>query len=166
VNGFGRGGTLLVDNHLLTLTERGDLVLFRPETNAYTEVARLQAITNYNGNFNKCWNVPAVCDGRVYLRSTVQAACFDLALPDLRLDPPQPLDSNRLQLTVRTTNGAPVDAVRLAGLAVQATTNLSLAVTQWTKLTNELRLTNGAVQIENVDASGDPRRYFIVSEPP
>ena len=165
-NGFGRGGTLRVDNHLLTLTERGDLVLFRPEPNAYTEVARLQAIINYSANANRCWNVPAVCDGRVYLRSTAQAACFDLALPDLRLDPPQPLDANRLQLTVRTTNGTPLNPVRLTGLAVQTTTNLSLAVTQWITLTNTLRLTNGAVQVENVEAGREARRYFIVSEPP
>ncbi len=165
-NGFGRGGTLLVDHHILTLTERGELVLTRPDTNAYTEIARLQAITNYSASANKCWNVPAVCDGRVYVRSTAQLACFDLALPDLRLDPPERLDARRFQLTVRTTNGAPVNEGRLAGLAVQATTNLSLAVTQWTRLTNALRLTNGAVQIENVDAPGDAQRYFIVSEPP
>jgi len=141
-------------------------VLIRPETNAYTEIARLQAITNYNGNANKCWNVPAVCDGRVYLRSTAQAACFDLALPDLRLDPPQALDANCLQLTVRTTNNAPLNAARVASLAVQTATNLSLALTQWTRLTNELRLTNGAAQTEHVEAGREGWRYFIVTEPP
>jgi hypothetical protein len=110
--------------------------------------------------------VPAVCDGRVYLRSTAQAACFDLAMPDLRLDPPRLLTGNRLDLTVRATNGAPLDPARVARLAVQTTTNLSLAVTQWTRLTNTGRLENGAAHFENLEAGGDPRRDFIVTEPP
>jgi hypothetical protein len=34
----------------------------------------------------------------------------------------------------------------------------------WTKLTNALVLTNGIVQVTNVDAAA-PGRFFIVSEP-
>ena len=77
-NGFGRGGTILVDNHLLVIGETGQLVLVEPNPAAYTEVARLAAIPNYNPNTNKCWNSPAVCDGRVYVRSTALAACFEI----------------------------------------------------------------------------------------
>jgi hypothetical protein len=57
-DGFGRGGALLVNGHLVALTEDGALVLMQPTPTAYIERGRFQAV---NG---KCWNSPAVCDGR------------------------------------------------------------------------------------------------------
>ncbi len=164
-NGFGRGATILVDEHLLTITENGQLVLIQPNTNAYTEVARFLAIPNYDDFTNKCWNTPAVCDGRVYVRSTACGACFDFSMPDVKLDPPQPLATGGLRLTVRTVNGAPLDANRLAGMEVLATTNIVEALTQWTQLTNRLVLTDGVVRIDSVNSGTQPRRFFIVSEP-
>ena len=90
VYGFGLGGTLLVDNHLLILTADGNLVLAEPNSTAYTEVARFQAIPGYS-SANRCWNSPAVADGRVYVRSTAYGACFDLSVnvspPSLALSP-------------------------------------------------------------------------------
>ena len=164
-NGFGRGATILVDEHLLTITENGQLVLIQPNTNAYTEVARFLAIPNYDDFTNKCWNTPAVCDGRVYVRSTACGACFDFSVPDLKLDPPQPLAAGELRLTVRTANGAPVDSNRLAGMEVRATTDIVQALTQWTQLTNRLVLTGGVVRIDSVNSGTQPRKFFIVSEP-
>ncbi len=125
-NGFGRGAVLLVDDQLLILTERGALVLAQPNTNAYTEVARFLAMPDYNPDNNKCWNAPAVADGKVYMRSTAAAAAFDLSLPDLKLDSPQPGPPNQLLLTVRTVNGTPVNSNRIPGLEVRASTNLAL----------------------------------------
>jgi outer membrane protein assembly factor BamB len=166
INGFGRGGTLLVDGHVLTLTERGHLVLAKPDTNSYVEVSRFVAIPNYNGSTNKCWNIPAVCDGRVIVRSTAQLACFDLSLPDLRLAAPQLVtEGNRLRLTVGTTDGSPVSPNRLTGLEVRSSTNLSASLTSWTPLTNALKLTNGVIEIDAGDTNAAPERYFIVSEP-
>src|SRR5204863_3915285 len=89
VNGFGRCATLLVDDQLVSLTERGDLVLVKPATNAYTELARFTAIPNYSDPTNKCWNAPAVSDGHVYVRSTAFVANFDLSVPALKFDPPR-----------------------------------------------------------------------------
>ena len=40
MNYFGRGGTIMADSHVLSLTETGELVLVKPDPNAYTEVAR------------------------------------------------------------------------------------------------------------------------------
>jgi hypothetical protein len=48
---------------------------------------------------------------------------------------------------------------------VRATTNLALPRTAWEKLTNALILTNGAAQLDNVDATGLTPRFFIVNEP-
>ena len=164
-NGFGRGGTILVDGHLLTITERGQLVLSELNTNAYIEVARLPAIPNYHGSSNKCWNVPAVCDGRVYVRSTAYAACYDLSVAGLQLDPPQPVGGDGFSLTVRTANGTAMDSNRLAGLEVRTSTNLTQNLNEWLQLTNSPLLTNGVVRIDNVGSGGQPQRFFIVSEP-
>jgi outer membrane protein assembly factor BamB len=164
VGGFGRGGTLLVGTNLLVLTERGELVLAEANTNAYVELGRFRAITNHQADFNKCWNTFAVSDGQVYVRSTAYAARYDLSLPELKLDSPQLTAADTLQLTIRTATGTGVDANRLPGMELRASTNSALPPALWTKLTNALVLTNGIVQVTNVEA-GAPQRFFIVSEP-
>jgi len=167
VNGFGRGGTLLVNNRLLIITETGTLVLAAPNPNAYTELGRCLAIPGYsNGDINKCWTAPAVSDGWVYVRSTSFGASFNFSVskPPLTLDAPSPSPGHQFQLTVRTVNGTPLDSNRLAAMEVRASTNLSLSASGWPKLTNNLLLTNGVGRVLNVDG-GPPRRYFIVREP-
>ena len=164
-NDFGRGGTILVDEHLLTVTEKGELVLIKPNTNAYTEVARFLAIPNYHGTTNKCWNVAAVADGRVYVRSTAAVAAFDFSVPDLSLDPPQPLADGKLRLLARAVNGAAISSNRLAGLEARMGTNIAQPALQWAKLTNSLVLSNGVLSIDNVDRGGEPKQFFILREP-
>jgi outer membrane protein assembly factor BamB len=167
--GFGRCGVLIVDNYLLALTETGQLVLAQVNTNAYVEVGRFTAIPAYNGDNNKCWNVPAIVDGKVYVRSTSYGAAFDFSLPDpkpaLTLDPPWPSSGNQFELTVRAANGTPLDSNRLAGMEVRASTNLALSPSAWPKLTNTLLLTNGVGRVLNVEG-GPPRQYFIIRESP
>jgi hypothetical protein len=154
-----------VDNHLLVLTERGDLVLVKADPNAYIELGRFQAISDYFGDTNKCWNSPAVADGRVYIRSTSFAACYDLSVPNLKLDPPQLASANKFQLIARTVNGSPLDSNRFAGIEFRSATNPALPLTEWTKLTNALVFTNDTVRATNVDGTGFSRRFFIVREP-
>jgi outer membrane protein assembly factor BamB len=165
VGNFGRGATLLVNDLLVSLTELGHLVLAQPNTNAYTELGRFLAIPDYNPNANKCWNIPAVCDGRVYVRSTAYAACYDLSLPNLKLDPPAFTAPDQLQLTIRTTNGAPVQSNRLIGLEVRTATDITRTLTQWTALTNPLVLTGGVVLLDHVDSGTQTQKFFIVTEP-
>ncbi len=163
-NNFGRGGVLLVNKQLVVITEKGALVLVRPNTNAYTELGRFQAIPDYNINTNKCWNTPAVADGKIYIRSTYFGALYDLSVPGLKLDPPTPEPAGGFQLTVRTSDGSSVNSNRLTAMEVRASTNLTLSPEAWPKLTNTLMLTNGIVVVTNVDGIS-PRRYFIVAEP-
>jgi outer membrane protein assembly factor BamB len=166
VNGFGRGATILWDNHLVSLTERGDLVLVKPLTNAYTELARFNAIPGYHDYTNKCWNGPAVSHGRIYVRSTSFVACFDLSIPSLKFDAPRFGGPNAIDLAVRTVTGVPVSSNRFTNLEVRASASLSLAPTQWTKLTNTLVLTGGVVRVPNVAAGTNSPRFFIVNEQP
>ena len=172
VEGFGRGGTLVVDNHLLVITEVGELVLAEAKTNVYVELGRFLAIPDYNGDVNKCWNFHAVSEGQVYVRSTSYGARFNLSsLPPLPPSPPVKLDypelesAKKFRLTIRTTDGTPLDSNRLATMELRATTNLSLPVVQWNKLTNQLVFTNGIVSVTNVDGGTLPRQFFIIREP-
>ncbi len=165
VNNFGRCSPMLVDDHIVTLTERGALVLIRPDTNALVELARFTAVPGYSDPTNKCWNMPVVADGRVYVRSTAYVAAFDLSVPSLRLDRPELTASNQVQLTIRSTTGVPVVSNQFTNLEVRVTTNLSLAVTQWTKLTNSMTFTGGVARITAGSMVTNAPRYFIVNEP-
>ena len=71
--GFGPGNCILVGDHLLVLSDDGRLVLAEANPAAYVELAQTQAIAG------KCWSMPAFSDGRVFVRSTQQGACFDLS---------------------------------------------------------------------------------------
>lgn len=73
-DGFGQGGTILVDGKVLALAENGDLVLVDGSPAGYQELARCKAV---NG---KCWNNPAVANGRVYARSTKEGVCLDVSV--------------------------------------------------------------------------------------
>jgi outer membrane protein assembly factor BamB len=165
INGFGRGASTLVDGQLVTITESGQLVLARAVTNAYTELARFTAIPNYHSDTNKCWNMPAVSDGRLFIRSSAFVAAYDLSVPPLKVDAPRLTGVNGFELSIRTATGVPVASNRLAGMEVRATTNLSLSLTQWNILTNSLVLTGGAVRVQNIGTGTHTQRFFIVTEP-
>jgi outer membrane protein assembly factor BamB len=68
---FGPGNVTLVGDKLLALTDYGQLVLIQPAPDKYTEITRFQAVTG------KCWSTPCVSDGRIYVRSTTEGACYD-----------------------------------------------------------------------------------------
>jgi hypothetical protein len=163
-SGFGRGGTTLVGTNLVVITELGELVLVEANTNTYIEHGRFQAIPSIHSFFNKCWNALAISDGQVYVRSTAWAARYDLGIPELKLDAPQSAPGSKLNLTIRTVTGTPVDSNRLATMELRASTNAALSPGAWPKLTNELVFSNGIVRVTNLDA-GAPRRFFIVREP-
>ena len=71
--GFGQGGSILVGQHVVTLAENGELVVVQATPAAYTETARTQAVAG------KCWNNPAVSNGRLYARSTKEGVCLDVS---------------------------------------------------------------------------------------
>ena len=70
--GFGPGGVILVDNHLIATSDTGEVVLSKATPTAYKELGRFKAI---NG---KCWTHIAYSDGQIYVRSTQEGARFDL----------------------------------------------------------------------------------------
>lgn len=69
---YGYGQMLLVEDKLLILTEEGDVVLVPATPESPRELARFHAIDG------KTWNHPALSRGRLLIRNSDEAACFDL----------------------------------------------------------------------------------------
>ena len=70
--GFGAGNVILVDGNVLALTDFGELVLVKGTAQGYKELARIKAVAG------KCWSTPVVSGGRIYARSTKEAACLEV----------------------------------------------------------------------------------------
>ena len=69
---YGYGQVLLAGDHLVVLTEDGDLTLVRAIPERHYELARFEAIDG------KTWNVPAMADGRLFVRNAREMAAYDL----------------------------------------------------------------------------------------
>src|SRR5207245_2256682 len=93
------GGVLFVTGHVLVLTEDGQLLLVKPAPAAYTEVARYQALDGSSNSIPglavRCWNVPAISNGRIYVRSTTEAVCLDVAVATLPTNSPPRAPTNQ-----------------------------------------------------------------------
>ena len=70
---FGPGNVILVNGQLLALSDKGELVVVAADPKGYQEIARADLLQG------KCWSTPALADGKVFIRSTKEAGCFDLS---------------------------------------------------------------------------------------
>jgi len=71
--GFGPGNLILTaGGNLLALTDAGEIVGIKAAPDAYKELGRFKAIDG------KCWTTPVLSNGRVFVRSTKEAACIQL----------------------------------------------------------------------------------------
>ena len=70
---YGYGQLLLAGDHLIVLTEDGELVLVRATPDGHEEVATSAALKG------KTWNVPALADGQLLVRNAREMAAYDLA---------------------------------------------------------------------------------------
>jgi outer membrane protein assembly factor BamB len=69
---FGPGNVTLVGDKLLALSDAGELVLINPAPEKYSELGRFEAVSG------KCWSTPSIADGRVYVRSVKEGACYEV----------------------------------------------------------------------------------------
>lgn len=69
---YGHGQLLLARDHLVVITEEGDLVLVEAAPEKFREVAQLPALDG------ETWNVPAFADGILLVRNVKEVAAFDL----------------------------------------------------------------------------------------
>ena len=70
---YGYGQLLLASNHLIIITESGELVLVRAAPDQHSEIARFPALEG------KTWNVPAISNNRLLVRNMTQMAAYNLA---------------------------------------------------------------------------------------
>jgi outer membrane protein assembly factor BamB len=69
---YGYGQLLLAGEHLIVLTEDGDLALVRATPDRHEELSRFHVLDG------KTWNVPAIADGYLLVRNLAEMAAFDL----------------------------------------------------------------------------------------
>ena len=70
--GFGPGNAIVVGEHVVALSDRGEVVVAAATPEEYREVARADVLDG------KCWSSPAYAKGQLFVRSTVEAVCLDL----------------------------------------------------------------------------------------
>src|SRR5439155_25967430 len=149
---------LVVENMVLALTDSGELVLVDPNPAAYTELERFRAL---NG---KCWNVPAISNGRLYVRSTTEAVCLDVApkaSPKLKLQAILAQASGAFRLLLGNEDGSPLESDRVPKLEILTASGLTVGTDSWNTLTNSLILTNGQLRSDELAASNEVQRFFI-----
>jgi len=66
------GQILLVGDVILVLSEDGEVALVETNPKKFREITRIKAIEG------KTWNHPVIHNGRLYVRNSEEAACFDL----------------------------------------------------------------------------------------
>jgi outer membrane protein assembly factor BamB len=78
---YGKGQVLLLENSglLLVAAEDGRAVLVRADPNEHSEVDSFKALEG------KTWNHPVVVGDKLYLRNSQEAACYQLALAEVKL---------------------------------------------------------------------------------
>ncbi|MFK7778822.1 MAG: PQQ-like beta-propeller repeat protein [Gimesia sp.] len=70
---YGYGQMILVEDNLLILAEDGRVELVKADPESYTQVAAFQAIEG------QTWNHPALAHGRLFVRNSEEAACYDIS---------------------------------------------------------------------------------------
>lgn len=73
---FGHGQLLLVDKHLLVLTEEGEVLLIAAQGDKYRELASFRAFSRTDIT----WNNPSLTGNRLLIRNAREAACYRLPL--------------------------------------------------------------------------------------
>jgi outer membrane protein assembly factor BamB len=72
VRTFGKGSLLIADGHLLVLGELGMLALAEAAPAGYRQKAAVRV------SENKCWTVPALAGGNLYIRNEGEILCLSL----------------------------------------------------------------------------------------
>jgi outer membrane protein assembly factor BamB len=72
VHRLKHGTLVLADGHLLLLTQDGELQIAPVSANGWSPVTKARLLSG------RCWTVPVLHEGRLYVRNLDRVACFDL----------------------------------------------------------------------------------------
>lgn len=70
--GFGHGQTTMASGHLFAMTDFGRLSVIDPTPEGFREISRTDLIDG------KCWAVPVITNGQLFIRSTTRGVCLEL----------------------------------------------------------------------------------------
>jgi len=70
--GYGKGTLIVADGHLIILGEKGNLALAKPSPQGFQEISSMAVLKG------KCWTVPAVANGKLYVRDEKEIVCLDI----------------------------------------------------------------------------------------
>lgn len=70
--GFGMGTVILADGHLILLSDRGKIGLAEATPAGYIEKASAKVLSG------RCWTVPALANGKLYVRNLEEIVCLDM----------------------------------------------------------------------------------------
>lgn len=73
VGGFGPGNCIIVGDHVVALSDKGEVVLIETTPKEYRERYRADVLDG------KCWSMPSFTDGHLYVRSTKEGTCLDFS---------------------------------------------------------------------------------------
>jgi hypothetical protein len=160
------------------VTEDGYVVLVIPDPTGYNELARYHALDGTLSSIPtlpvKCWNTPAISNGRLYVRSTTEAVCLDVSQ---QLAPALKLSGGLVgggllggalafQVLVGNQDGSPLDTNGLAKIDLFTSTNLALGSNGWIKFSNPLVLTNSQLLLESPLSLATPQLFFRAQQRP
>lgn len=72
---YGYGQVLLASGHLVITSEQGEVVLLKADPTAHRELYKFQALEG------RTWNVPAIADGRLFVRNATEMAAYKISVP-------------------------------------------------------------------------------------
>lgn len=70
--GFGMGTVIIADGHLILLSGQGKLGLAEATPAGYREKASAKVLSG------RCWTVPALANGKLYVRNLEEIVCLDM----------------------------------------------------------------------------------------
>lgn len=71
--GVRKGAPILADDHLIVLGERGELWLIEPTPDEF------RPKSHFKVSDNKCWILPALANGKLYIRDEKHLMCYDIS---------------------------------------------------------------------------------------
>jgi hypothetical protein len=90
----------------------------------------------------------------------------NLAKMPLRFSSLQRLTGKMLQFLLATTDGSPITAERASHIQLYSSTNASLSLSGWVPTPSQMLLNNGVIQINGLDYTNAPARFYRAVELP
>jgi uncharacterized repeat protein (TIGR01451 family) len=90
----------------------------------------------------------------------------NLATMPLRFSSPQRVAGGTLQFLLATTDGSPITPERASHIQLYSSTKSSLSFSNWVPIASQMLLNNGVIQINGLDYTNAPARYYRAVELP